>query len=136
MEVVKAFVAGFASTLIFHQGVLAMLYTVGLSEKAPFQMAATAPFKVPAVLSLSFFGGLWGIALWLLLRNTSPAQYFALALLFGALAPTVIALFVVVPLKGMPVAGGWDPKIIGSALLVNAAWGFGVAMLLLWMVRR
>ena len=135
MDMLNAFIAGFASTLIFHQGVLAMLYTVGLSVKPPFQTAETAPFKVPAVLSLAFWGGLWGIALWLLLRNMPMTQYFAVALVFGAIAPTFIALFVVLPLKGMPVAGGWDPKIIGTALLVNAAWGLGVA-LLLWIALR
>lgn len=135
MDILKAFIAGFGATLIFHQGALAMLYSVGLSAKPPFPMTATAPFKVPAVLSLAFWGGLWGIALSLLLHDMVTVYYLALAMAFGALAPSIIALFVVFPLKGMPVAGGWDPKIIGGALIVNGAWGFGTALLLLLMAR-
>jgi hypothetical protein len=41
-----------------------------------------------------------------------------------------VALFVVFPLKGLGVAGGWDPKIIVGALLLNAAWGLGTALTL------
>jgi hypothetical protein len=34
------------------------------------------------------------------------------------------------PLKGMPIAGGWDPKLIVGALILNGAWGVGMALLL------
>jgi hypothetical protein len=33
-------------------------------------------------------------------------------LLIGAIGPSTVALFIVVPLKGMPIAAGWDPKLI------------------------
>ena len=48
----------------------------------------------------------------------------------GAILPTIVALFVVLPLKGAPIAGGWSPTMIGIALLLNGAWGFGAALLL------
>lgn len=128
MEFLKAFIAGFVSTLTFHQGALALLYAAGLSPKPPFAMTATAPFRVPAVLSLAFWGGLWGIALWLAIRGAPGPGYWMLAAVLGALGPSIIALFVVFPLKGMPVAGGWDPKIITGALILNGAWGVGVAL--------
>ena len=51
----------------------------------------------------------------------------------GAVA---VALLVVFPLKGMPVAGGWDPKILVGALLLNGAWGIGVAVLMRLMGAR
>jgi hypothetical protein len=44
--------------------------------------------------------------------------------------PSVVALFVVMPLKGMPVAAGGDPKIVAGALLLNGTWGLGTALLL------
>jgi hypothetical protein len=47
-----------------------------------------------------------------------------------------VALFAVMPLKGMGVAAGWDPKVIVGALILNAAWGVGVAMLLRLMQRE
>jgi hypothetical protein len=34
------------------------------------------------------------------------------------------------PIKGMGLAGGWDPKIIVGALLLNGAWGLGTALLM------
>lgn len=135
MEMIKAFIVGFVSTLVFHQGALAVLYAAGMSPKAPFAMTATAPFHVPAVISLAFWGGLWGIVLWLAIRGASDLRYWTLAAVLGALGPSIVALFVVFPLKGMPMAGGWDPKIIVGALILNGAWGLGVALLMRLMTR-
>ena len=130
MEYIKAFVAGFVSTLVFHQGALALLYAAGVSPKAPFAMTATAPFQVPAVISLAFWGGLWGIAIWLAIRGAPEVNYWTLAVVLGALGPSIVALFIVFPLKGLPLAGGWDPKVIVGALILNGAWGLGVALLM------
>jgi hypothetical protein len=128
MEYLKAFLAGFAATLIFHQGTLAALHAAKLWPKPPFAMAPTAPFRVPAVISLAFWGGVWSIALWLVIRGLPDAQYWGYAVLLGALAPSVVALFVVFPLKKMPLAGGWDPKVIVPVLMLNGAWGLGAAI--------
>ncbi len=130
MEHVKAFIAGFVSTLVFHQGVLALLHAADPKVPAPFNMAATAPLHVPAVISLAFWGGVWGIVLWLLIRNLAGAQHWIAAIAIGALGPSVIAWFVVMPLKGLGMMGGWDPKIFVGALILNAAWGVGVALIM------
>ena len=82
------------------------------------------------MLSLAFWGGLWGIALWLMIRGTSGSRHWLLAILLGAILPTLVALFVVFPLKGLPVGGGWKPDLLVGALLLNGAWGFGVALLM------
>lgn len=127
-EYIAAFIAGFISTLTFHQGALALLHATGFSPKAAYATTATAPFQVPAVLSLAFWGGLWGIALWLVIVDAQAPAYWMLAAGLGAIGPSVIALFVVFPLKGQPVAGGWDIRIILGALILNSAWGLGVAL--------
>jgi len=124
---VRGFAAGFVATLVFHQSVLALLHATGRTPRRPWDLTPTAPFGVPAVLSLAFWGGLWGIALWLLLRRSS--RYWTTAVVFGALAPSAVALFIVLPMKHQPVAGGWDPAILVGALLLNGAWGLGVALL-------
>ncbi len=127
----KAFLAGFSSTLVFHQGLLAILHAAGASPRAAYSMEPTAPFHVPAVLSLAFWGGLWGIVLWLVIRpHEGSALYWLLALVVGALAPSIVALFVVFPLKGQPMAGGGDARLIVGALLLNGVWGIGVALLM------
>jgi len=124
MEYLYAFIAGFISTLTFHQGTLFVLHKAGLWPKPPYPMAPTKPLGIPAVISLALWGGVWGIALWLV------TQSLLYATLFGAIFPSLVALFVVFPAKGLPVAGGWDPKVIGAVLLLNGAWGFGVALLM------
>jgi hypothetical protein len=132
----KAFFAGFLSTLLFHQGALTLFWLSGAFPRAPFDMSPVPPIGVPAVMSLAFWGGVWGIAIWPLLRHAAGAAYWLRALLIGAVGPSAVALFVVFPLKGMGVAGGWDPKIIVGALILNGAWGLGVALLMSRMSRE
>ncbi len=135
MKFVYAFLAGFVSTLTFHQGVLFVLHRMGATPKGAWDMTTVPPLGVPSVVSLAFFGGLWGIALWLMIRGQVGAKYWIAALVLGALLPTLVALFVVFPLKKLEFAAGWDPKIWIGALLLNGAWGIGVALLMLLATR-
>lgn len=130
MVALKAFLAGFISTLVFHQGMLALLAAAGATKRKPFAMTPVGPLHVPSVLSLAFWGGVWGIALWYVIGRMAGPQYWIWALVLGAIAPSIVALFVVMPLKGMPVAGGGDRTLIVGALILNAAWGLGVAVLM------
>ena len=49
MRALKSFVAGFLSTLVFHQGVLALLNAAGATDRNPWAMAPTRPFGIPSV---------------------------------------------------------------------------------------
>ena len=60
-RVLFSFIAGFLATLIFHQLTLAALWAAGMAPARPFSTDAAQPFGVPAVLSLAFLGGVWGI---------------------------------------------------------------------------
>lgn len=126
MRALKSFLAGFLSTLVFHQGLLALLFAAGMTTRKPWVMAPVPPMGIPAVLSLAFFGGLWGILLWEIVRRRAGAARWLTALAVGAVAPTLVALFVVLPLKGLGVGGGWKPDIVVGALLLNGVWGLGV----------
>ena len=130
MHFVKAFIAGFVSTLVFHQGVLALFYLGGAIPRAPYDLGAVPPLGIPAVISLALWGGVWAMAIWPLLKNVAGAAYWVRALVIGAIGPSAVALFLVFPLKGMPMAGGWGPKIIIAALILNGAWGVGMALLM------
>ena len=130
MAYLYPFVAGFIATLTFHQGTLAALYAAKLWPKPPFPMAATKPFHIPAVLSLAFWGGVWGVALWQVVGGMVGASYWFYAIAFGAILPSLVALLVVFPAKGLPLAGGGDPKVIVPVLVLNGAWGLGVAVLM------
>lgn len=94
-------------------------------------MAATQPLGVPAVFSLAFWGGVWGI-LFALIHDGFPrgGGYWVTAFLFGVILPSLVALFVVAPLKGRPIAGGWQPSLLLTAFLINGAWGIGTGLIL------
>jgi hypothetical protein len=126
MKLFRWFVAGALAVPLCHQVVLLALNAAGWISRQPYAMTPTKPFGVPQVISLSFWGGLWGIPVGLLLMRTkSPSTYWLLALIVGAIAPTLVALLVVAPLKGQPVA--FNPPMFGIGLLVNGAWGLGTA---------
>lgn len=127
----KSFIAGFLATLIFHQGLVAILHAVGLVPSGAWNMAPTEPLGVPAVLSLAFWGGIWGIVLWLLIRRSRGARRWLLALAIGAIGPTAVALLVVFPLKGISISLAMVP----FGLLLNGAWGVGTLLLLVGMRR-
>jgi uncharacterized membrane protein len=130
-RVLLGFVAGSIATLVFHQGGLALLHAANLTERAAYVMRPTGPFGVPQVLSLAFWGGVWGIVLAAFLAKTGASRTYLLrALAFGAIAPTLVAFFLVAPLKDLPMAGGGDPKIIAGALILNGLWGLGTGLIL------
>jgi len=126
MWFLKAFAAGFIATLVFHQGLFAVFHAVGLVPVAAFNLAPVPPFGVPSVISLAFFGGLWGLPTAWLIRHAAGARYWLKALVFGAIGPTTVAMLLVFPLKGLAV----NPQIVIGGLLLNGAWGLGAALFL------
>lgn len=123
------FIAGFLAVPFFHQPVLGLLNALGIVPIAPFSLSPTAPLGVPALLSASFWGGVWAVIMLLVLRwQPTQPQPWLKALLFGGIALTAVALLLVFPLKGL----GFDlAKLPGRMLigfLVNAAWGVGTLL--------
>ncbi|MGA3115201.1 MAG: hypothetical protein ABSF90_12320 [Syntrophobacteraceae bacterium] len=130
-RILFGFTAGFLATLIFHQLSVWVLWIVGVAPFAPFLMAVTKPFGLPAVISLAVWGGIWGILFALIDRRfPAGAGYWVVAFLFGAIFPSLVALLVVLPLKGRPLGGGWHPPLLLTAFLINGAWGVGTGLIL------
>ncbi len=125
------FVGGFLSTLIFHQLMLLFLSSIGFVQARVYVMNPVPPFGVPQVISLAFWGGLWGIV-FALIDPSFPtgAGYWVAAFLFGAIAPTLVAWFVVASLKGQPIAAGWQPTRMLVGPIINGAWGVGTGIFL------
>ena len=129
--VIRGLAAGFAATLVFHQGLLDLYYLAGVVSHPAWGMRPVLPFGVPRVISLAFWGGVWGIPLALLARAfTHSAARWLFALVFGAILPTLVAWYVVIPLKGghfeFSLATAW----IG--LTLNGLWGLGTELFLRW----
>ena len=126
-RILLAFVAGFLATLIFHQPVLWLFHAAGVIPRAPYNMSPVPPLGVPSVISLSFWGGVWGIIMIpIISRIRNEAAYWITAIIFGAIFPTVVAAFVVAPLKHQPMTR--TPAMALLGLSVNGAWGLGTAI--------
>lgn len=134
MKWLKWFIAGALAVPLGHQIALWTLNAIQYIDRAPFGMAATKPFGVPSLISLSFWGGVWGILLGLILERTRGAKYWILAAVIGAIAPTLVAVLVVAPLKGMQTGG--NARLLVTGLIVNAAWGLATALFYRLMQRR
>ena len=125
------FIAGFIAVLLFHQPVLALLTQLGYAKAATYSFAGVPPFGVPRVISLAFWGGVWGV-IYAAVEQRFPrdARYWLYAFLFGAIFPTLVAWFVVAPIRGQPIAGGWQASRMITGFVINGAWGLGTGLLL------
>ena len=122
------FLSGAVAVLLFHQGALAMLHSLGMTQAAAYPMKPTAPFGLPQVWSLAFWGGVWGVIVAICLVRLQGAALVVASVVFGAIFPTLVAWFVVAPLKGQPVAAGFAPMAMMIGPIVNAAWGLGTGI--------
>jgi len=126
---VIAFVAGFVATLVFHQCILALLHTFGFAPRAAWPMQPVPPFGIPAVISLAFWGGVWGVIMMPMIERRRGASFWVAAIVIGAILPTLVAWFIVAPIKHQPIGAGWKPRAMMIGPIVNAAWGFGTALI-------
>jgi hypothetical protein len=123
------FVAGFLSVLVFSNGGLALYQAAGVPVPiAPWSLMPVPPFGVPQTLSLAFFGGLWGVLYaavepWL----TARLGWILGGLVYGLL-PMLALWFVVLPLKGIPIGGGFTAMGVQQGIVLHVAWGLGAAL--------
>jgi len=97
---VLAFIAGFLAVPLFHQPMLALLHALGVTPATPYAMRPLPPFGAPQVLFQSFWGGVWGIVFALIApRFPRGAGYWVATVLFGAFALSLVAWFIVAPIK-------------------------------------
>jgi hypothetical protein len=124
------FIAGALSTLIFHQSAWFALNAAGIipADRPAWPLDAIPPFGVPSVISKAFWGGLWGALLAQFLVRIESAVYWLAWIVVGAVALTLVAIYVVPVTKGLPIGDFWPRAGIGAT--VNGAWGLGTALLL------
>jgi len=126
-----AFIAGALSVAIFQFGMAELLNRAGLAKVATWPMQAVPPFGVPQTVSYMFWGGLWGILMLPVLRSVGRGLgYWLTAILLGAVVVSAVLLFIVFPLKGRPLAAGWNMQAWATIGALHAAFGLGVAAIL------
>ena len=122
------FLAGFLSHLIFQGGFGASLYAAHLLPALPWSLTSVPPLGVPKTLSLGFWAGLWGLAYALFERRLTVRFGWWLGGFVFGLAPLAVHWFVVLPLKGMGIGGGFHPAMMPIEIGFHEAFGIGVAI--------
>jgi hypothetical protein len=123
-QTLLSFIAGFLGVLIFHQGFLLLAYLVGWVPRPPYDLGTTPPLGVPKVISLAFWGGIWGIVMVAALRRFGTGTTrLCLAFLFGGVLPTLAGTLIVAPLKGQPIL--LQPARFAFGFVINGIWGLG-----------
>jgi len=125
--VVTGFIAGFVGVLVFHQLGFFIANELGLLKVPLYSMRGVPPWGVPTILSSAFWGGLWGIAAAFVVPRLPGALSRALGwILFAAIVVTLVNWFVVLPIKGAPVGGGFRMPGVMVVPLVYGFMGFGM----------
>lgn len=122
------FVAGAIAVATAHEVIDLILNKAGVFPRVPWSMEPSAVTGVPQIVSDMFWGGVWGILFVLLYAFIPGGSPTLKGLIFGIVGPAVLGVFILVPLitGRFPLFFAFDPKLIGSVLLILA--GFGAAM--------
>ncbi|MDO9713351.1 hypothetical protein [Paracraurococcus lichenis] len=134
MRALLGFTAATISVLIFHQGTSALLNASGVPTVGPYSMSPVPPFGVPMLVNRFFWGGLYGLVLGLILPWLPRAPLWLLGFCFGLLS-VLVGWFVVAPLKGLPIAGGFVPARMWPTIVINGVWGIGIGLVLSLLLR-
>jgi hypothetical protein len=126
---VIGFAAGAFATLTVHQATVWLLTAFGAIQGNPYSWRSVAPFGVPQFLNLAFWGGLWG-CVFALIADRFPRSWplWLAGFVFGAIGPTLVGWFVVAPLRGQPIAQGFNPARIWAGPVINGMFGLGTAL--------
>jgi hypothetical protein len=131
--ILVGFIAGAVSVLIFHQLGFWISKELGYTPQAViYNMRPLPPWGVPTIVSAAFWGGLWGILAAFLVPRLPGALGGVLGwVLFAAIIVTLVNWFVVLPIKGAPMGGGFRMPGLVVVPIVYGLWGFGM-----WLIAR
>lgn len=137
---VLGFVCGALAVIVFHQGTVFLLFhqfgllkSLGVpdafrGQSAGFNMRPVPPLGIPQVMSLAFWGGVWGIVLAALIRFARLPDLLT-GFILGGIVCTLVGFTLIAGLRGQPMltANGitW-----ARVILINGAWGWGAALLM------
>lgn len=134
-RLVIGFLAGALAVPTFHHAMIALLGAAGMIQPNLYSMRPIAPFGVPQILSQAFWGGLWGLLFTAVFTLRRDAKLLLMAVVFGAVALPLAGWFVVAPIKGQPIAAGWNTTRMMASVFINGAWGLGLGVFLVLAVR-
>lgn len=114
----------------FHQFAAFLLTVAGVIEGSVYSMRPVPPFAVPVIFDLMFWGGVWSVIYAAVAAGLSWRWPLVLqGFIFGFVGPVLVGWFVVAPLKGQAIMAGGDVKRMILSILINGAFGVGVALI-------
>jgi hypothetical protein len=133
------FVAGSLSVVVFHQGMVFLLYLLSQTPNFPWNIkGSVGPMGVPVLVNQMFWGGLWGIGFAAIGHMIPIAQTALRGAVYGLLGPFLLGGGVLVPLLKQTGQFFWTwpaPRyLIGG--LIGAAFGVGVALIMGVLAKR
>ncbi|HEX2554314.1 MAG TPA: hypothetical protein VHL98_11465 [Microvirga sp.] len=128
-RILFGFAAGFLSHLIFQGALGAGLYAAHLAPALPWSLKPVPPFGIPLSLNLGFWAGLWGVAYALLEpRLTDRLGRWPGGVAFGLAGPLLVFWFVILPIKGLGLGGGFHAEMVPIHVAFHAVFGLGLAV--------
>jgi len=114
------FAAAALSVLTFHAAAWEALHVFGLMPP-PYPTKAVPPLGIPQIVSLCFWGGVWGTLFGLVLPRLPTSIPMWLKGAGLGITAALFGMFVVAPLKGQPVAGGLQVLSLLRSFAINGA---------------
>jgi hypothetical protein len=129
---IVGFIAGALGVLVFHQAGFWGAKELGLLNAQLYSLRPVPPWGVPTIGSQAFWGGLWGIVAAFLVERLPGVLNGVLGwMLFAGIVVTLVNWFIVLPIKGAPVGGGFRMNAVAVVPAVYVVWGFGM-----WLIAR
>jgi hypothetical protein len=126
---VAGFIAGALSVLVFHQLGFHFAAELGYGRSNLYSTRPVPPWGVPTIVSQAFWGGLWGILGAFIVTRLPGLLGGVLGwILFSITLVLAVNWFVVLPIKGAPIGGGWRLPNVVVVPIVYALWGFGMGV--------
>lgn len=120
--------AGALAVLVFHQTTLQVFFWLGLSPQAAFRIAQVPPFNAPLVVSITFWGAVYGAVIGLVLPWVRGPLFVKTAV--AGVCAMALAWFLFLPLMGRSAAFGWQAWPMLRSFAAYQMWGMGVSLLL------
>ncbi len=129
-DLMIGFVAGVLAVAVFHQLAVFAFGYVGLGTGEVYSFRPTPPFGVPRVMSLMFWGGVWGVV-FAVVFDRLPERWplLVVGFLFSLCGPVLFGWTVVAALRGQRLFGGFSPIRMLGSVLVNGSFGIGLALI-------
>jgi hypothetical protein len=136
---ILGFVAGAISVLVFHQGMIFLLYMMKQTPNFPWNVTAMKTgMGLPILVNQMFWGGLWGVAFAAIGHMIPIAHNILRGAVYGLIGPFLLGGGVLVPLLKQtgPYFWAWPGQrwIVGA--LIGAAFGAGIAVILRALAKR